>query len=164
MPDTILGLPLHPLIVHATVVIVPSAAIAVLLAALWPRFRAWAGWGPLVLSLASVALAPLSTSTGEGLEKIVGDSELVERHAELGDQLLFWVIPLAVLAAAGYWFDTFRGGRQTGRALNTVLTILSVAAALGVLVMVVLIGHSGAEAVWSDAAASGTIASTHLLG
>lgn len=37
MLDTIFGLPVHPLIVHAPVVVVPAAAIAVLLATVWPR-------------------------------------------------------------------------------------------------------------------------------
>ena len=49
---TVFGLPLHPLIVHATVVIVPTAALAVLLATFWPRFRRWASWGPLALARA----------------------------------------------------------------------------------------------------------------
>ena len=68
MPDNIFGLPVHPLIVHATVVVVPSAALAVALYALWPRFRAWSGWGPLALAVAAVVLTPLSTSSGESLE------------------------------------------------------------------------------------------------
>lgn len=37
--DTIVGLPVHPLVVHATEVVVPAAAIVVVVAALWPRFR-----------------------------------------------------------------------------------------------------------------------------
>ena len=48
---TVFGLPLHPLIVHATVVVVPTAAIAVLLAAFWPRFSRWASWGPLAVAV-----------------------------------------------------------------------------------------------------------------
>lgn len=40
MLDTIFGLPIHPLLVHATVVIVPLAAVLVLLTALWPAARA----------------------------------------------------------------------------------------------------------------------------
>lgn len=43
MFDTIFGLPLHPLVVHATEVIVPLAAVLVVLTAAWPRFRRWAG-------------------------------------------------------------------------------------------------------------------------
>lgn len=153
MLDTFLGLPVHPLIIHATVVIVPAAAIAVLLAAVWARFRAWARWGPLALALAAAVLAPLSTSSGEALQHIVGDSALIDRHSELGDMLIWWAIPLALLAATGYWLHTFRGGRPRphGRTVTTVLTVLTVAAAIGMLVQVILIGHSGAVAVWSDA-------------
>jgi len=67
MFDTIGGLPLHPLVVHATEVIVPAAALALVLAALWPWFRRWAGWGPLGLAVASVILVPISTQSGESL-------------------------------------------------------------------------------------------------
>lgn len=51
MLDTLFGLPTHPLIVHATVVIVPAAALTVTVAALWPPFRMRAGPLPLVLAL-----------------------------------------------------------------------------------------------------------------
>ena len=53
MLDTIFGLPLHPLIVHATVVIVPTATLLVALAAILPKFRAWAGPVPALTALAS---------------------------------------------------------------------------------------------------------------
>lgn len=156
MLDTFLGLPLHPLIVHATVVIVPAAALTVLLAAVWPRFRAWAGWGPLALAVVAALLAPLSTSSGEALEHRVGGSQLIEAHSELGDMLIWWAIPLALLAATEYWLKTFRGGRspRPPGALSTVLTVLTVLVSVGMLVQVALIGHSGAEAVWSDATAT----------
>ncbi len=36
---TVMGLPLHPLVVHATVVLVPLAAVAVLLHTFWPAAR-----------------------------------------------------------------------------------------------------------------------------
>ena len=112
MLDTVLGLPTHPLIVHATVVVVPTAAVAVLLAAVWPRFRAWAGWGPLALAVLAVVLTPLSTSSGESLEHRVGGSRLIEDHSHLADLLIWWVVPLAVLALALYWL---LGIRATGR-------------------------------------------------
>ena len=43
MLDTIGGIPLHPLIVHAVVVLVPLASLLLLLAALSPRIRHLAG-------------------------------------------------------------------------------------------------------------------------
>lgn len=147
MLDTVFGLPLHPLLVHATVVIVPLAALSVLLSAVWPRFRAWAGWGPLALAVAAVVLAPLSTSSGEQLEHRVGESSAVQRHAQLGDMLIWWVVPLAVLAAALYWWHR---SNRAGRALAVAVAVLPVLVAVGTLVQVVLIGHSGAQSAWGQ--------------
>ncbi|HEY5981318.1 MAG TPA: DUF2231 domain-containing protein [Microlunatus sp.] len=152
---TVFGLPLHPLIVHATVVIVPTAALAVLLAAFWPRFRAWASWGPLALSLLAVVLVPLTSSSGESLEHALPHSELIEQHAHLGDQLLPLVIVLAVGAIGVSWPMIIRlraGLPELPRWLTVVVLILVLAGAVGTVVQVVRIGHSGAEAAWSDVA------------
>ena len=154
MLDTIFGLPIHPLIVHATVVVVPTAALAVALYAVWPRFRAWSRWGPLALSVAAVVLTPLSTSSGESLEHRVGESHLVEEHSQLADLLIWWVVPLAVLAAVLYWLHRADRGTRSSRALGLVAAALPVVVAAGTLVQVVLIGHSGAEAAWSDVGTS----------
>jgi hypothetical protein len=154
--DTIFGLPTHPLIVHATVVFVPMAAAAVFLSAVWPRFRAWAGWGPLLVSVVAVVLTPLSTSSGESFEHQLGGSRLIDEHSHLADLLIWWVVPLAVLAAALYWLHSFRGGqpqRAGNRVLSIALLVLPVIVAVGTLVQVVLIGHSGAKAAWHDASA-----------
>lgn len=158
--DTFFGLPVHPLIVHATVVIVPVAAIAVLLAAVWPRFRRWAGWGPLAAAAAAVVLVPLSSSSGEDLERALPRADLIEKHAHLADGLLPWVIALAVGAVALFWTRRREGVGPSGtgagatrtfpRWLAVVIVVVIVAAATGTLVEVVRIGHSGATAAWSD--------------
>jgi hypothetical protein len=156
MFDTFFGLPAHPLIVHATVVIVPTAAVAVALAAVWPRFRRWAGWGPLALAVVAVVLTPISTSSGETFERKLGGSPLIDEHSHRADLLIWWVIPLALLAAAVYWLFSFRGGQTThhsNKVLTGVLLVLPVIVALGTLVQVVLIGHSGAKAVYGGSAA-----------
>ena len=176
MLDTIFGLPVHPLVVHATTVIVPSAAVAVLLAAVWPRFRRWAGWLPLALSLLAVVLTPLSTESGEALEHRVEHSALIEQHSELADGLLPWVIVLLVGAAALYVVarreraaaatDGPTGGPTVPassvaaervapaavlpRWLLVGAAVVGLVAALGTSVQVIRIGHSGAEAAWSD--------------
>ena len=61
MFDTIAGLPLHPLVVHATEVIVPTAALVVAIAAVWPQFRRWARFLPLGIALVALLLVPIST-------------------------------------------------------------------------------------------------------
>ncbi len=150
MFDTVFGLPLHPLVVHATVVVVPSAALLVVLTVFWPRLRAWAGWLPAALAVSAAVLTPISTSSGESLEEKVGETALVEKHAEYGDLLLWWVLPLAVLAVALWWF----GRHDVQPRVRQVVAGLAVVVAIGTLVMVALIGHSGAKAAWSDASGS----------
>jgi hypothetical protein len=208
MLDTVFGLPVHPLIVHATTVIVPAAAIAVLLAAVWPRFRRWARWLPLGLAVAAVVLTPLSTESGESLEHRVEHSALIEQHSELADGLLPWVLGLlaaaallalvmrrersaAALTASGAASPSTPATTPAGsmttpdtstdnspsanspsanspsanspaagstvatarlpRALLVGAAVLGIVAAAGTTVQVVRIGHSGAEAAWSDA-------------
>jgi hypothetical protein len=108
MFDTVFGLPMHPLVVHATAVLVPLAVVAVLLQVCWPRFRAWAGPLPVGLSLVGLILTPISTASGEALEEKVAESSLVEKHAELGDQLLPLTIALFVFSAGFWWLDRQR--------------------------------------------------------
>ncbi len=151
MPSEIFGLPVHPLLVHATVVFVPLAVVLVIGAVLVPRFRAWAGPLPAAVSLVALILTPLSTATGETLEHDLPQSALIERHAELGDQLLPFTIALFVLAA-GFWWLT-RGGvpeSRWPRPLVLAVGALAIVAAVGTSVQVARIGHSGAEAAWSD--------------
>jgi len=155
MPDTVGGLPLHPLIVHATVVAIPTAALLVLLAALWPRLRRWAGLLPAAVTVAALILYPATTSSGESLEHLVGHDPLIEKHAHLADGLLPWLIALLVAAGAvtWLWWQERAEPREpgAGRAVLIGIALLAVVAAGGTVQQVVRIGHSGAESAWSDA-------------
>lgn len=53
MFDTLNGLPAHPLVVHAVVVLFPLAILGTLLIAIRPRWRV--RYGPLVVAATSVA-------------------------------------------------------------------------------------------------------------
>lgn len=165
MFDTIFGLPVHALVVHATVVIVPGAALAIALTAMWPPFRRWAGLLPLLLSALATVLVPISTSSGEQLERRVEAGDLVEKHAELGEGLLLPVLILLAAAVAWYWVhlkEADDAGALTvvvertggpGRPATAVMTALTVIALLGscwTVVQVARIGHSGAQAAWTD--------------
>lgn len=151
MPTSFDGLPLHPLIVHATVVIVPLAAVLVGLHVLWPRFRAWAGPLPAAASLVALVLVPLSTSTGETLEKRVEETDLVERHADLAEQLLPWTIGLAVLGVTAYLLHRqIRRGSIVVRPVVVAVAALALVASVGTTIEVALIGHAGAKAAWAD--------------
>lgn len=154
MPQTIFGLPVHPLVVHATVVFVPLAVLLVLLAVLVPRFRDWAGWMPAAVSLVALVLTPLSTASGENLEHSLGHSQLIEEHAELGDLLLWFTLPLFLLAAGHWWLRNRAASTPRNQTLLRAVSALAVVAALATGVQVALIGHSGAKASWSGVVSS----------
>ena len=152
MPDTIGGIPLHPLVVHAVVVFIPLAAIGVIAIAVVPKWRS--RFGILVVGVTAFAtvMMPVATSSGEQFQETRPKSELLDRHAELGNNALFGAIPLLVLAAALWWLE--RRADQDApppRWLNWLVSALAVGVAIVAIVQMVLIGHSGAKAVWSGA-------------
>ena len=143
MFDTFNGLPIHPLVVHGVVVLLPLTILGTIAIAVRP---AWRGkYGPLVVLVAVVAtvLIPVSTQSGEALEKHVGNPG---SHAALGDQLIWFALPLLVLVVLLVALD--RAGRRGG--LMTAVAVLAVVAAVASGVQVFRVGDSGARAAWGD--------------
>jgi hypothetical protein len=163
VPNSILGLPAHPLIVHAVVVLVPLAALLVGASAVSPRFRHWARHATPLVCLVGLAMVPLASQTGEELERSVPHSALVEQHAELADSLLPLMIGVTAVALVQWWLhrrgvaaaaadadDSRRGDVSRQRAVSVAVTVVALLVSVGTLVQVGRIGHSGAKAVWSD--------------
>ncbi|MGL5857945.1 MAG: DUF2231 domain-containing protein [Angustibacter sp.] len=144
MFDTINGLPVHALVVHAVVVLLPLAALGTLALAVRPVWRERYGLLLLGITAAATVLVPVASSSGEELAKRVGDPG---RHADLGDQLLWFALPLLVLVAA---LVLLPRGRSAGHGAITVVAVLAAAAAVATMVQVYRVGDSGAEAVWGD--------------
>ncbi|MHA6667770.1 DUF2231 domain-containing protein [Homoserinimonas sp. A447] len=149
--DWVFGdLPLHPLLVHLTVVLIPVAALAVVLAAVWPAARRRLGLLPPLLALAALVMVPITTTAGTWLAERVGRTPLVDRHEALGNSILPWVIALFVVALAIWAWHQF--AKTTGRArlvVSVILAAAAVAVAAGSVVIIVQIGDSGARAVWT---------------
>lgn len=171
MPSTISGLPAHALIVHATVVLVPLAALLLVVTAVWPRVRRALGPLPALAAAGALILVPITTSTGEKLRDKLGvENPLIARHEALGKELLPWV---AAMFAAALLLLFVHGWRPTAwtmpaaaeagpgssartlpRALTAVVSVIVIALAVIVIVEVVRIGHAGAEAVWQGVGSS----------
>ncbi|MCO5993149.1 DUF2231 domain-containing protein [Actinoallomurus rhizosphaericola] len=156
MFSTIMGLPAHPLVIHAVVVLIPLAALGAIVVAVWPAARE--RYASLALGVATVALlsVPLATHTGELLEEHVKRTALVERHTEMADGLLpfaglLW-LGLAVLVFMR-WYSA-RRTVQWGRYLTVAAAVVAVVGAVASGVQVVRIGHSGASAAWHGVATS----------
>jgi len=100
---TLNGLPAHVLLVHIIVVLLPLAALLLVLSAVWPAARRKAAGANALLSLVIVALVPVTTNAGEWLERRVAPTDLVRAHADLGDTAIYVAIPVAVLALVVWW-------------------------------------------------------------
>ena len=166
MPTKVFGLPAHVLLVHAVVVLVPLACLAVVLHAVWPTARSRLGIVTPGLALVSLVLVPITTNAGEYLQdhqSITSQTILakINKHEQLGNQLLYYAIPLFVLAVGVWVLGRYRDGavvpgiaaeRTAVRAVPGWLTgVVAVAAvALGVATTIQLyrIGDAGAHAVW----------------
>ena len=156
MFDLINGLPIHPLVVHGVVVLLPLAVLGTIAIAARPAWRLRYGLWVVGCALLSAVMLPVATSSGEALEKRVGDPG---DHAALGDSLIFFAIPLLVLAAALVWLEwrTSQGKPAIGPAvLPAAIAGLAIVAALATGVQTYRVGDSGARAAWGDQVSSST--------
>ena len=151
------GLPLHPLVVHAVVVMVPLAAVTGLAYALVPRWRWLLRWPLVALAVISAGACLVAVAAGNSLLESRPELEsLVETHRERGSLLRTWSLGFVVAAALAAWslggpsaLRSGSGDRETRGAVGWVAMVLLVAGALGMLVLAFLAGDSGARAVWT---------------
>ncbi|QYN19258.1 DUF2231 domain-containing protein [Amycolatopsis sp. DSM 110486] len=100
---TLNGLPAHVLLVHAIVVLLPLAALLLVLCALWPAARRKLAGPNAVLAVLVLILVPITTDAGEWLERRVPTTPLVRAHTELGDTAAYAAIAVAALALVIWW-------------------------------------------------------------
>jgi hypothetical protein len=150
--EELFGLPAHPLIVHAVVVLLPLAVVGTFVCALVPRWRS--RYGPLALGAAVVATIAVlfAQGSGEKLEDDVKKTELVEEHTEHAEQVLPWAIAETVAAAAVVGAPVLQRRRPgtSGRTVTAVVVVVSLAVGAGAMYSVIEAGHSGSKAVWDD--------------
>ncbi len=150
--NELFGLPAHPLLVHGAVVLVPLAALVLVLAALVPRMRRAGAPVALALSFVALVFVGLAQGSGEQLEERVVETELVEAHEEKGESVLPWAFGLTIVAGA-LSVVAFRSSKTPALAstgLAAVLAVASCGVAAGATYTVIDVGHSGAAAAWSD--------------
>ncbi|MFC4022064.1 DUF2231 domain-containing protein [Micromonospora sp. GCM10011542] len=164
MFEEFMGVPAHPLVLHAAVVFVPLLAALTLGYAFLSPVRPHTRWVLGLLALGTPVAALFAKLSGDAFLNRLKTANRVspeyvpklEAHQQLGNLTLYATIGLAVVALALVWFVPPRaavadaaGGGGSGRALTVSLQVLSlVAAGLGVY-YVIRTGDSGAKAVWT---------------
>jgi uncharacterized membrane protein len=141
----IAGLPLHPLLVHSAVVLVPLVAIGALVMSYLPSFSRRHGKLILIVAVIAQVSVFLAKMSGEAFAEIL-DKEVV-KHAQLGEITPFVTLPMVALIYLRWRMD--RSGSSTGSVLVRRLTSVAlVIASVASLVVIFLVGHSGASSVW----------------
>lgn len=172
MDYEISGLPLHIMIVHATVIIVPLAALCVSLSAFSIRIRRKLGAITPLLAGFSLILVPITQAAGEWLMQRVDTTALIARHMTFGQMVLPWVIGL-FLVALGQWIlhrkaekkrqegidsralSSKENGKPKGsnkhKILSVVGMVLTLIVSTGSVYSIYQAGESGSRAVWENA-------------
>ena len=149
------GVPIHPLLVHGAVVFVPMAALLVF-AYVLPKYRWAARWPALVVTVLATLFVQLSAMTGENLEEKLGESKLIETHAEWAGRLQFFTWVLLAVMVVAFWAlpheTQLKGADHKPSRIDVLekpLLVLLPVLAVAVLVLVVITGDAGARAVWA---------------
>ncbi len=169
MFQTVLGIPAHPLLLHAAVVFVPLLVAAALAYALVPPIRSRIAWAVVLLALAGPLSALFAKLSGDAFRHrlirrhLVSPQVLakVSTHQSYGNMTLYLTAALGLLTLllVGY---VLAGARRAGAyrgadvvaagpgatALLVVLVVGTVALALAAGYYVFRTGDTGAHIVW----------------
>jgi len=149
MFDTIFGLPVHVLVIHGVLVLIPAAAVAAVAIAWYGGWREWVRYLVLAIVTAALISVPVATESGAALMRRVNAGGLVAEqirdHEAAGNLLLWPVVALWVMTIVVVVLHSRPHSRSATRLVG-MLTLLAALAAIG---QVVITGHLGATAVWS---------------
>lgn len=147
--DLVNGIPVHPLVVHAAVVLIPLTALGLIMMAIWPRFSARHGWLVVASGVVAAVSSVAAKESGEMLEGRVGEPGY--DHAELGDVMPLFAAVLLVMVVVLWVIDRRApaDGPTRGRGLRIAVAVVGVVVALANLFWVYRVGDSGAKSVWS---------------
>ncbi|MGK5741186.1 DUF2231 domain-containing protein [Micromonospora sp. URMC 103] len=158
MFEEFMGIPAHPLVLHAAVVFVPLLALLAIGYALVPPIRSHTRWVLGLLAVGAPLAALVAKLTGDAFFHRLRTANRVspeyvpklEAHQQLGNLTLYTTIGLAVVTLALVYLvvPASSGPGPANRALTWPVRILTVVAAGVSVYYVVRTGDSGAKAVW----------------
>lgn len=169
------GIPLHPLLVHAAVIIVPLAALLTILSAIFPRLRRRLGISTPLLALLALILVPITQAAGSWLYQHIDTTPAISRHMDFGILVLPWAIGLFLIALIQWllhrrtevqYYDNATGEPLRGPAtavpesevlrkkrnpiLPIIVGVIAVIVSLGAMFAVYQAGESGSRALWGN--------------
>jgi uncharacterized membrane protein len=169
VPEFIGGLPVHPLLVHFTVVLIVLSVAGAVLTAVWPAVRRRFGWLVFAAAVVSTLLVPFTTTSGENLAGRLPASPRINEHERLADLMIWWAVGLTVAVGLLMVVHTMAERKATSKVavgaagaeeevpqeagtapvlVAIVLALVTVGVAVGAGIHVYRVGDAGARAVW----------------
>ena len=149
MPETILGLPVHILVVHAVVVLVPLCAVAVVVMVFSRLWRERLRWPLLILLTGALASTYVAKQTGQWLQQKLAARGVtnadITNHVNYGNKAIWFVLLFWLVVVGWLYLDARRPPVETA---TRVLGVVSVVVAVAATGWIVVTGHLGANAVW----------------
>jgi hypothetical protein len=153
---TIMGIPAHPLLIHAAVVFIPLLIVGAIVYAAWPPFHGRIGWAVLALAIIAPFSALFAKLSGQNLKQELIDKKLmgtslaakIAVHNGYGNKTFWWTLALGLVTLAllaYYWRAKPETPSVVLRAGATVVMVV-----LGAFVgyYVYKTGDTGAHIVW----------------
>ena len=140
MFDTITGLPVHPLVIHAVVVGIPVMAILTILVAVRKNLREKYSWWVAGANFLLFLVTLVAKESGEALQEAKGGQLAIE-HGQLGSVLPWFVLVMTAASAAV-------AGTSRNRALGPIAVVITILSSVAAVWWTVRTGDAGARAVW----------------
>ena len=137
---TVSGLPVHALIVHFAVVVLPVGATALIALIYMPKLKSKYSFITTIGVVLGSAAVLVAKQSGEALAERIGTPV---KHADYAEILTIAAFVLMVLTLV--WYRSTKGRRSR---VVTPLGHATVLASIAVLGLTFLTGHTGAQAVW----------------
>ena len=151
-------LPLHVLVIHLAVVVLPVSALTAIAFAVLPKWRWLLRWPALVLGLGALVCAFVAKKSGDAFVAAVPTlGQAVRVHEQRGNLLLWLCLIFAVVAVAAFLLlggpSALASGKGAKAAKSRPLELLTSAAVVVIAVLVIWqtirTGDAGAKAVWN---------------
>ena len=143
--NLITGLPVHILITHAVVVLLPLAVLTLILVITIPKLRAAYRYPAVGLAIVGAISAIIAEQSGQALQARVG---YPGEHAEWGEMLPPVAVALAVLSVI--WLILSRMASSRGKVVAAVIGGVIIVVGIIAVVLTVQAGNSGSEETWSE--------------
>jgi hypothetical protein len=156
--DKVLGIPAHPLILHAAVIFIPLLVLGAIVYPLLPRVRGRIDWAVTALAVIAPLAALFTKLSGDAFRaRLVKDRvsaqivSKVDAHRALGTATVYWTTGLAVvtLVVLFYMWRARRANQTVPGSMWIASGVVMIALSIVTGYYVFRTGDTGAHVAWS---------------